>query len=474
MLNIPISKGKNLQLLILIITISLLHYSTINGLFQRWIKWDQALSHALPTLAITGYFLWQMKFVSGNRDKKWIQCVLYIALLCSSLTWASFQINSIEILSALAVFSTLLIYIACCYSLTTSIKLLPLLGLLTFTLPLLSQLNDLLISISSVITGKLVATSNITALIEGNSISIPGGKIIIADGCSGLRYLTISILLGYIICLLNKSSWKQIIYIMLTSVFIGLLANWLRIFILVLVGYNTNMQSSLMQDHETFGWVLFSLIVGPALYLAPVNKNSERPTPLPNPNLIIPSIIVFIGPLLLFFADHQAPKANPLKIENIFTTNTKQLPSAFFSAINKRIHGNHEAAFIEINNTKVYVGLVTSTPDSREKLVPYISTLFNKDTWREIDSLKQTQNNFHYIILKKFDSEQKRVLAYSFQVGSDTTKKYHTAKLLQLKAKLLNEQYFGLITLESECESDCKQEAQSISELATHWNNTLK
>lgn len=474
MLNIPTSKGKNLQLLALIIAISLLHYTTLNGLFQRWIKWDQALSHALPTLAITGYFLWQTKFTSGKHDKKWIEYILYGTLLCSSLAWASFQINSIEILSALAVFSTVLIYIACTYSLSTSIKILPLLGLLTFTLPLLSQLNDLLISISSVITGKLVATSNITALIEGNSISIPGGKIIIADGCSGLRYLTISILLGYIICLLNKSNWKQIIYIMLTSVFIGLLANWLRIFILVLVGYHTNMQSSLMQDHETFGWVLFSLIVGPALYLAPVNKNSERLVPLPNAKFVIPSIIALIGPLLLFFTDHQSPKANPLKIENIFTADTKHLPPAFFSAINKRIHGNHDTAFIEFNNTKIHVGLVTNTPDNHEKLVPYISTLFNKDTWREIDSLNQTQDNFQYIILKKFDSEQKRVLAYSFQVGSNTTKKYHTAKLLQLKAKLLNEQYFGLITLESECESDCKQEAQSISELATQWNSTLK
>src|SRR5690606_8194014 len=47
---------------------------------------------------------------------------------------------------------------------------------------------------------------------------------------------------------------------------------WIRIFILILVGYHTEMESSLMEDHETFGWIVFALICFPAIYFAPVIK----------------------------------------------------------------------------------------------------------------------------------------------------------------------------------------------------------
>src|SRR5690606_37908570 len=55
-----------------------------------------------------------------------------------------------------------------------------------------------------------------------------------------------------------------------TAVLLALLTNWLRIFLLVVIGYQTEMKSSLMEDHEFFGWVLFALVMLPAIYYAPV------------------------------------------------------------------------------------------------------------------------------------------------------------------------------------------------------------
>lgn len=473
MFKIKMDKALNLQIIGLFIAIAIAYHPTLSQLMSRWTQWDQALSHALPTVAVTGYFLWQIKFFPSSQDNHWIKAGLYLFLGLLSVAWAGFQVSNIEILSAFSLFLIILVYIASCFSIVTTLKTLPIFSLLLFTLPILQQLNGLLVWISTFMTTKLVAASNITALIEGNSISIPSGKIIIADGCSGLRYLTISVLLGYIICLLNKSHWKQNFWIILASILIGLFANWLRIFLLILIGYHTQMQSSLMQDHETFGWILFTLIIAPALYFAPVNKNLGYSIPAPKLQFFIPTLILVIGPLLLFCSNASYESTfNPLKLStfNAYISATARNTSA----INEAIQGAHETSTLEINETIILSTLLTNTANNHNKLVPYIEQPYNKESWKILHSIDANPNNFEYLVIKGASSNQKRIFAYSFQVGSSSTKKYFIAKLFQLKAKLLNEAYFGLITLESDCESDCKQEAQSISELATQWNSTLK
>ena len=50
----------------------------------------------------------------------------------------------------------------------------------------------------------MVRVIAIPAVIDGNSIFVPDGEIVIADGCSGLRYFTISLAIAYLISL---SEW---------------------------------------------------------------------------------------------------------------------------------------------------------------------------------------------------------------------------------------------------------------------------
>ena len=97
------------------------------------------------------------------------------------------------------------------------------------------------------------------AIVILNSIFIPFGQIVIADGCSGLRYFEIALALAYIIALLNNYSERKLLPALIIAAALGLLANWIRIFILVLIGYESKMESSLMANHEYFGWFVFLL-----------------------------------------------------------------------------------------------------------------------------------------------------------------------------------------------------------------------
>src|SRR5690606_14047274 len=129
-----------------------------------------------------------------------------------------------------------------------------------------------------------VKLSRLTALIDGNNIFLPSGTIFIADGCSGLRYLIISLLIGYIMALMNHYRFMQSIGVLVIAVALGLVANWLRIYLLVLIGYLTDMQSSLMRDHETFGWIIFAMIMVPTVYFAPVVRRQLPVIVIPKPS----------------------------------------------------------------------------------------------------------------------------------------------------------------------------------------------
>lgn len=465
----------NLQIFGLLFVLTLLFLPTAQALFVRWTKWDQALSHGLPTLGLFAYFLWQANFSQSAQDSGLTRFFLYLSLALCSLLWFLFQINQIELLSALTFVATFAIYVAASASIRTAWRLAPVWALLLFTTPLLSLINDGLVTLSSLVVGKLISLSNMTALIEGNNIFIPSGRIVIADGCSGLRYLTVSLLLGYITCLLNSPSFKQTAAVIACSLALGLIANWLRIFLLVVVGYYTEMKSDLMHNHETFGWFIFFIIMAPALYFAPVNKRSvllQVPTPPLRP--IIPSLIVALGPLLMLASSHQAPTQNPLTLRHL---NLQQTNLRSDSAVTLSFNFSKDINSLEteINHIPVRIDLIKYQPQGDEKLVPYFETLYNKDEWiAQQEPPKTLIKNFELNLLKKINGREKVAVAQQYLIGESATNDYFVAKLLQLKARALNQRYFGVLIIQTPCDSDCESAEQRLALVAREWEESKK
>src|SRR5690606_15023335 len=67
--------------------------------------------------------------------------------------------------------------------------------------------------------------------------------------------------------------------------------------------YQTEMKSSLMEDHELFGWVLFALVMLPAIYYAPAFKPKPRvESEIPIARPLLPLLLLMIGPALALLA----------------------------------------------------------------------------------------------------------------------------------------------------------------------------
>ncbi|TWX65419.1 exosortase [Colwellia sp. C1TZA3] len=128
---------------------------------------------------------------------------------------------------------------------------------LIFIFPLWGVLVPILQNVSTAAVTYLMSFTGVPTYVEGNFVTIPAGVFEIADGCSGLRYMIVSLAIGSLFIFLNIRDTKRAILFLLITITGALLINWIRITALILIGEYTNMESSLMKDHNTFGWYLY-------------------------------------------------------------------------------------------------------------------------------------------------------------------------------------------------------------------------
>ncbi|MDN3638512.1 exosortase [Simiduia curdlanivorans] len=472
--EILIRKRLNFIIYLAILVTVALCYPTLKSLGSHWTKWDQALSHALPTLAMLAHFLWRLSFKAetpNNNIKHPTPWLPLLALGCSSLCWFLFQINRIELLSAIFWLALIGFYIAACFSWKSFKQLAPTLALLLFVIPIWPQLTNTLVSLSGFVVSKLISALQIPAFIENNTIQIPSGLIVIADGCSGLRYLVIAVLLAYIIGLLNRSSLKQNTWLILCSIALALFANWVRIFILILIGYHTEMQSNLMHDHELFGWAVFGAFMLPALYFAPMVQHTKpHVIHMEMGSPVIATLLLALGPLLYLLANHTTPPTNPYSLKDFQSQGDIRyvMQEVPIKAINNT---SVETKKIDFQDLNVRIDLVKNIPSKEGKLVPYIDTTYDKEIWKRVDSqpVKIMMENYQISRLKHINTQEQFLLLEQFNIGKETTGNYLWAKLLQLKARALNQQYFAMIIFQTHCNTDCQSETSSLIDIATSW-----
>lgn len=128
---------------------------------------------------------------------------------------------------------------------------------LIFIMPVWGMFTNVLQEISVNVVTFFMSLTGVPTYVEGNFVTIPAGVFEIADGCSGLRYMIVSLAISSLFSFLYINNTKKALSFFALAIFGALLTNWLRITALILIGEYTNMESSLMEDHNTFGWYLF-------------------------------------------------------------------------------------------------------------------------------------------------------------------------------------------------------------------------
>lgn len=129
--------------------------------------------------------------------------------------------------------------------------------LLLYAAPIWDDFSPLLQHITVYVNDILLQFVDIQATIKEFFIVLDVGTFYVAGGCSGIRYLMVGLFLATFYGQLYYRSHLLTLLLVIIAGLLSMLANWLRVFGVIAAGHYTNMETSLIENHEVFGWVTF-------------------------------------------------------------------------------------------------------------------------------------------------------------------------------------------------------------------------
>lgn len=344
---------------------------------------------------------------------------------------------------------------------------------LYFALPVWHPLVPLLQSTTTLMSGQLLNLTNIPHLINGNFITIPAGIFEVAGGCSGIKYFVTSFALSTLYAHLYIPTRLKQIGIVVIALAIAIGMNWARVYIIVFVGHETEMQHSLIRDHNNFGWVLYAITMIPFFFLAnrfsdPVGQEPKvEHIKTPPLQVTLTAVVTLLLPATLLSAYSILPKQDNLLLLN----NTNEWSKHETSASNWQPNYSNETRYIANTYNRpqspksVDVDIKIYMDQSQDnEMINFMNTIHNKN-WKTLNSnTLEARPSFQVneVVLSN-KSQQKILVWYWYQLGLDHTPSPLITKILQLKQTLTMKDGAALIAFSTTCNhANCETARSSI------------
>jgi exosortase A len=158
------------------------------------------------------------------------------------------------------------------------------LAFLFFAVPFGEFLIPTLMDWTADVTIGALRASGIPVYREGNFFTIPSGRWSVVEACSGLRYLIASFMVGCLFAYLSfRSAARRAIFVA-ASIAVPIVANWIRAYVIVMLGHVSGNRIAAGADHLVYGWVFFGVVMT-ALFLvgARWREDTAPRAPAPKP-----------------------------------------------------------------------------------------------------------------------------------------------------------------------------------------------
>lgn len=158
--------------------------------------------------------------------------------------------------------------------------------------------------------------SGIPVYRENMHFTLPTGRWSVVEACSGLRYVIAAVVLACLFSYLNYKTWSRRILFTLACLVLAIVANWIRAYVVVLVGHWSDMKYGTGDDHIYFGWVFFGLCMMGIFWMGskwrelndgPAELAVDAQKTIVNPKSIISSAAIAIVGLLSLILVFQLP-----------------------------------------------------------------------------------------------------------------------------------------------------------------------
>lgn len=472
---------------------------TILYLIGQWNQLDGGdYGHGYLVLLISAYLM----FYNRQRLMVLTPCPEYraiLAVLGASMLWAVVVLVDVEMMQTVAL---LLLVLSMMWALlgtrVTQILVFPVLYI-SFSIPIWFPLTPLLQDLTADIVFWLIRVMEIPALRIENTIVLPSGKLSVSEACAGLRYLMAALSLGTLYAYLNYEAFLSRLTVVLVAAGIAVLANILRVFIVVYLAYTTDMQHPFVQDHVFLGWYLFGglvvllLVVDSLLHRnslhepdGALDKAGYKPVPCANGKLqfvaiaLVTAMFISAGPAIVFSINSQSQFVSyPVQAKSLLATEKWSYMDADEDGWTPQYRGavNHKMVFHDKYNNKIHLYLgVYPTQRQGEELINDLNRISDNKIWHtRYQRPKQYTVGGDQVleqILEKNDGTRRLVWYWYHVAGQDTANKYQ-AKALQVLGLLNGKRQASIVAVAAKLGDDSEYTREILSRFAAEMGPSL-
>ncbi len=157
------------------------------------------------------------------------------------------------------------------------------LAFLFFAVPFGEFLVPALMDRTADFTVAAIRASGVPVYRDGNFFTIPSGSWSVVEACSGLRYLIASFMVGSLYAYLSYRSLARRAAFIVASIVVPIIANWLRAYMIVMLGHLTSNRLAVGADHLIYGWIFFGVVMALLFWIGSRWREDEDPVPASEP-----------------------------------------------------------------------------------------------------------------------------------------------------------------------------------------------
>jgi exosortase A len=254
----------------------LVHWPDVVSLAHNWANTD-SYSHGYLAAPVLAWLIWDARDRLGTDSNPPLRLAA-LALLVLGLVWAFAYAAAIGFVRELLWPVTGWLLVLGLLGRQAALALAVPFAWLYTCVPIWGPLTPPLQTITAVVSQQLILLFGVPAYLDGTQIMVPAGSFDVAAGCSGGNFFVVSLALSLLYGQLTAATIANRIKLVAIALALALVANWMRVVIVILAGNATAMRSPLVDHHYGFGWVLFAGTLILFLFLASrITGRLQRP-----------------------------------------------------------------------------------------------------------------------------------------------------------------------------------------------------
>ena len=243
----------------LVLLLLLGHRDTALAMVEIWSR-SETFTHAFVVPPIVAWLIWRKRGELVPLQPQPMPWML-LPMAGLALLWWLGHLVTVAAVTQLALTAMLVVSVPLVLGWQVTRVILFPLAFLFFAVPIGEFLTPTLMHWTAEALVAGLRLSGIPVYQEGQQLVIPSGRWAVVEACSGIRYLMATFMVGSLFAYLNYTSNRKRLIFMVISLVLPVVANWVRAYIIVMLGHLSNNEIATGVDHLVYGWIFFGIVI---------------------------------------------------------------------------------------------------------------------------------------------------------------------------------------------------------------------